>query len=137
MPHQRPCGLRQRRTGALPKGTQLLILFTDFLGHNVMRTFRQAAQEEGVPVLACRRSASCLMQSLERRGSAASRGVRRARPVRLDDSGQGLAGCGSEPILRTYGELRLTIILIVISLRNPGDIIVYVCLQRGDRTTDP
>jgi len=62
----------QRRTGALPKGTQLLILFTDFLGHNVMRTFRQAAQEEGVPVLACRRSASCLMQSLERRGSTAS-----------------------------------------------------------------
>jgi hypothetical protein len=62
----------QRRAGALPKGTQLLILFTDFLGHNVMRTFRQAAQEEGVPVLACRRSASCLMQSLERRGSTAS-----------------------------------------------------------------
>ena len=58
----------QRRMGALPKGTQLLILFTDFLGHNVMKAFRQAAQEEGVPVLACRRSASCLMQSLERRG---------------------------------------------------------------------
>ena len=57
----------QRRTSMLPKGTQLLILFTDFLGHNVMKTFRQAAQEEGVPVLACRRSASCLMQSLERR----------------------------------------------------------------------
>ena len=51
----------QRRTGALPKGTQLLILFTDFLGHNVMKTFRQAAQEEGVPVVACRRSASCVV----------------------------------------------------------------------------
>jgi hypothetical protein len=61
----------QRRTSALPKDTQLLILFTDFLGHNVMRTFRQAAQEEGVAVLACRRSASCLMQSLERRGGRA------------------------------------------------------------------
>ena len=72
----------QRRTGALPKGTQLLILFTDFLGHNVMRTFRQAAQEEGVPVLACRRSASCLMQSLERRGSATSPSVSvSARPA--------------------------------------------------------
>ena len=59
----------QRRPGALPKGTQLLILFTDFLGHNVMKMFRQAAQQEGVPVLACRRSASCLMQSLERRGA--------------------------------------------------------------------
>ena len=69
----------QRRTGMLPKGTQLLILFTDFLGHNVMKTFRHAAQEEGVPVLACRRSASCLMQSLERR------------------SGQIQAACGNCP----------------------------------------
>jgi hypothetical protein len=61
----------QRRTSALPRGTQLLILFTDFLGHNVMKTFRQAAVDEGVPVVACRRSASCLMQCLERRGTRA------------------------------------------------------------------
>ena len=56
----------QRRAGGLPRGTQLLILFTDFVGHNVMRSFRQAANEAGVPVLACRRSASCLAHSLER-----------------------------------------------------------------------
>ena len=56
----------QRRSGGLPKGTQLLILFTDFLGHNVMRAFREAAHQEGVPVLACRRSASYLMHSLQR-----------------------------------------------------------------------
>lgn len=56
----------QRKQAALPKDTQLLILFTDFLGHNVMRHFRRLAQEEGVPVLACRRSASCLKQSVER-----------------------------------------------------------------------
>jgi hypothetical protein len=61
----------QRRTSVLPKCNQLVILFTDFLGHNVMKTFRQAAQEEGIAVLACRRSASCLMQSLERRGGRA------------------------------------------------------------------
>jgi len=56
----------QRRVGALPRGTQLLILFTDFLNHNAMRGFRRAAQEQGVPVLACRRSASCLVEALGR-----------------------------------------------------------------------
>jgi len=60
----------QRRAGGLPRGTELLILFTDFLGHNVMRAFREAALEKGVPVLACRRSASCLAQSLGRLGPA-------------------------------------------------------------------
>jgi hypothetical protein len=56
----------QRRVGALPKGTQLLILFTDFLNHNAMQGFRRTAQAEGVPVLACRRSVSCLLQVLHR-----------------------------------------------------------------------
>jgi len=55
----------QRRT-ALPRGTQLLILFTDFLNHNAMRAFRAAAQEGGVPILACRRSASALAEALTR-----------------------------------------------------------------------
>ena len=62
----------QRLAGGLPKGTQLLILFTDLLGHNVMRAFRQAAHEQGVPILACRRSASCLAQSLQRRFGTSS-----------------------------------------------------------------
>ena len=39
----------QRRVAALPRGTQLLILFTDFLNHNAMRGFRRAAQDQGVP----------------------------------------------------------------------------------------
>jgi hypothetical protein len=82
----------QRRAGGLPKGTQLLILFTDFLGHNVMRAFRRAAEEDGIPVLACRRSASCLMQSLQRyggRGSASCKAcpARHCRP--------GLAGAAT------------------------------------------
>lgn len=54
------------RKGLLPRGTQLLILFTDFLNHNAMRHFRQVAQARGIPVLACKRSASCLRQCLER-----------------------------------------------------------------------
>ncbi len=58
----------QRRTKGLPAGTELLILFTDFLNHNAMRTFRRAAEEQGIPVVACRRSVTCLMQCLDRCG---------------------------------------------------------------------
>jgi hypothetical protein len=56
----------QRRGAAIGSNTQLVILFTDFLGHNVMRAFRNLANAEGVPVIACRRSASCLTASLDR-----------------------------------------------------------------------
>lgn len=56
----------QRRVTTLPSGTQLLILFTDFLNHNAMRGFRQAANDQGVPVVACRRSVSCLVEALKR-----------------------------------------------------------------------
>jgi len=43
----------QRKPQGLPKNTELLILFTDFLGHNVMRHFRNMAQTQGVPFIAC------------------------------------------------------------------------------------
>ena len=56
----------QRRLPTLPKDIDLLILFTDFLGHNVMKSFRSQAQADGVQVVACRRSASCLTEELER-----------------------------------------------------------------------
>lgn len=56
----------QRNVGALPRNTQLLILFTDFLSHNVMKSYRNQAESQGIRVVACRRSASCLVQSLRR-----------------------------------------------------------------------
>jgi hypothetical protein len=56
----------QRVATALPRETHLMILFTDFLGHNVMKSFRALARERGVPVLACRRSASALEEQLTR-----------------------------------------------------------------------
>jgi hypothetical protein len=56
----------QRRAATIARNTELVILFTDFLGHNVMKSFRSLAQAEGVPVIACRRSASCLSVSLAR-----------------------------------------------------------------------
>jgi hypothetical protein len=56
----------QRRLPGLPRGTQLLILFTDFVGHNVMRHFRELARLEAVPMVACRRSAVCVAESVQR-----------------------------------------------------------------------
>lgn len=55
----------QRKFSGLPKNTDLVILFTDFLGHNVMKTFRDAARREGLPVVACRRSTCSVKKSLE------------------------------------------------------------------------
>lgn len=56
----------QRRLPAVPCDVDVVILFTDFLGHNVMKGFRDRAQAGGVPVLACRRSASCLEMEIQR-----------------------------------------------------------------------
>lgn len=55
----------QKKTLQLPSGTDLVILLTDFLGHNVMKTFRQAAQRAGIQVIACRRSVCSMQQALE------------------------------------------------------------------------
>ncbi len=58
----------QRRMLQLPSGTELVILLTDFLGHNVMKSFRQAAQRSGARVMACRRSVCAMQQALEQSG---------------------------------------------------------------------
>jgi len=56
----------QRQEAALPSNTNLLILFTDFLNHNVMQSYRSRARSQGIRVLACRRSASCLLIEVQR-----------------------------------------------------------------------
>ena len=53
----------QRRT-SLAAGIELVILFTDFLGHNVMRQFRDQARAQGLPVVCCRRSTSSVRQTI-------------------------------------------------------------------------
>ncbi|WP_028455717.1 DUF2325 domain-containing protein [Chitinilyticum litopenaei] len=55
----------QRRPASL-RGADLLILFTDFLSHNVMRAYRELAQEEQIRFVACRRSVCALSQSLDK-----------------------------------------------------------------------
>lgn len=62
--------MHQRRSSPLPVGIQMVILFTDFLGHNVMRRFREAANREKVAVVCCRRSVCALEQALGRRFDA-------------------------------------------------------------------
>jgi len=57
----------QRRSAPLPAGIQMVILFTDFLGHNVMQRFREAASREKVTLVCCRRSVCALQQALGRR----------------------------------------------------------------------
>lgn len=70
----------QRRAPPLPAETGVVILFTDFLGHNVMRRFREAAQRESVMVVCCRRSTCALRQALgQRLGAAACELCPRAR----------------------------------------------------------
>lgn len=58
----------QKRVVSLPSGVGMVILFTDFLGHNVMKSFREAARAQGLPVVCCRRSTCSVQQALEQCG---------------------------------------------------------------------
>lgn len=49
-------------------GAELMILFTDFVGHNVMRNFRKQAKEQKIPFIACKRSVCELAQCLDKSG---------------------------------------------------------------------
>ncbi|MCB1909464.1 MAG: DUF2325 domain-containing protein [Rhodocyclaceae bacterium] len=54
----------QRMASGLSAGIGIVILFTDFLGHNVMRSYRDAANRNGVRLVCCRRSVCALRQAL-------------------------------------------------------------------------
>jgi hypothetical protein len=45
-----------------------IILFTDFVGHNVMSNFRKLAKEQNVPFIACKRSVGELTKHLDKCG---------------------------------------------------------------------
>lgn len=47
---------------------KLMILFTDFVGHNVMRNFRKLAREQQIPFIACKRSVCDLAHNLDKSG---------------------------------------------------------------------
>ena len=48
----------------------LMILFTDFVGHNVMCTFRKRARKHNIPFIACKRSVCDLARCLDKCGFA-------------------------------------------------------------------
>jgi hypothetical protein len=56
---------QSRWEGGLERA-QLMVLFTDFLGHNVMRKFRRLAKDNRIPYVACRRSTVSLSEALDR-----------------------------------------------------------------------
>ncbi|MDR2092630.1 MAG: DUF2325 domain-containing protein [Azoarcus sp.] len=60
---------QRRSVASLPAGVGIVILFTDFLGHNVMQSFRDAANRAGVSFVCCRRSVCALQQALGQRAS--------------------------------------------------------------------
>ena len=70
----------QRKQDRLPAGTDLLVLFTDFLGHNVMKHFRSLAAQENIRFIACRRSVCALQQSLDNAGFSSADCQRCATP---------------------------------------------------------
>lgn len=61
----------QKKSMNLPSGIHLVILFTDFLGHNVMRSFRGAANQAGIKFVACKRSKCSMQKALEQCGYCA------------------------------------------------------------------
>jgi len=63
----------QRRASDLPTEIGMVILFTDFLGHNVMLRFREAASRAGVELVCCRRSVCALKQALDKREASRCR----------------------------------------------------------------
>lgn len=52
-------------------GAKLMILFTDFVGHNVMRNFRKLARENQIPFIACKRTVGDVATCLDKCGFAA------------------------------------------------------------------
>jgi hypothetical protein len=71
---------QRRSVASLPAGVGIVILLTDFLGHNVMQGFRDAANRAGVSFVCCRRSVCALQQALGRRMTQAQCGACKACP---------------------------------------------------------
>lgn len=57
---------QSRVTVNIPQKTDLMIIFTDYLGHNIMNLYRDAVKGTGVKTILCKRSAPLLNQHLEK-----------------------------------------------------------------------
>jgi len=62
-------GRQPKTQKSMPVSTshaELMILFTDFVGHNVMRNFRKQAREQNIPFIACKRSVGDVSKNLDK-----------------------------------------------------------------------
>ena len=94
----------QKKTLQLPSGTQLVILLTDFLGHNVMKTFRNAAarrhQGRGLSPLGLQHAAGIAAMGLCRarlgHGALIPTRFRPGDQPTIDQDWGGLRACGAK-----------------------------------------
>lgn len=56
---------QHRSTAIIPAGTELVIMFTEYLNHNIRNNFATEAKKLGIKVLYCRTSVSDLKGKLE------------------------------------------------------------------------
>ncbi|MDM8561667.1 DUF2325 domain-containing protein [Candidatus Parabeggiatoa sp. HSG14] len=64
-------GRQPKTQKSMPVSTahaELMVLFTDFVGHNVMHNYRKRAREQKIPFIACRRSVCDLAKCLDKCG---------------------------------------------------------------------
>lgn len=53
-----------RRNLQIPEGTNLVLVMTDFVDHNIARAIREKAKSLSIPVVFSKRSWACLSQKL-------------------------------------------------------------------------
>ncbi len=60
-------GRKRSETGVkIPSGTQLILVLTDFVNHNLAKTVKSQAKERQLPILFCKRSCAAILQSLQK-----------------------------------------------------------------------
>lgn len=61
------CGRKTKNNNKLiPINTDMILVFSDFVNHNLMYNIKKAAKEKSIPILYSKRSSSCIRQTLER-----------------------------------------------------------------------
>lgn len=53
-----------RRNLNIPEGTDLVLVLTDYVDHNIARSIKCSAKSKSIPVIFSKRSWSCLSQKL-------------------------------------------------------------------------
>ncbi|MCL6634353.1 MAG: DUF2325 domain-containing protein [Peptococcaceae bacterium] len=54
-----------RRNLQIPRGTDLVLVMTDYVDHNIARSIRDIARCQSIPVIFSRRSWACLSEKLK------------------------------------------------------------------------